>query len=70
MALHLSLLTTNNFMHWQTLTQFLQMGGYAIYVWPAYGITLIILIVNLLTPLQRLRQLRYQPKKHHDASTT
>lgn len=30
-----------------TIQDFLQMGGYAAYVWSAYGITLIVLIVNV-----------------------
>ncbi len=29
------------------MTEFLQMGGYAAYVWSAYGFTLIVLIVNV-----------------------
>ena len=28
---------------------FLEMGGYAVYVWSAYGITLLVLILNILT---------------------
>ena len=29
------------------MSEFLQMGGYAAYVWSAYGITLIVLIINI-----------------------
>ena len=29
------------------MSEFLQMGGYAAYVWSAYGITLIVLVVNI-----------------------
>ena len=39
------------------LESFLDMGGYARYVWPAYGLTLIILVVNLILPLLRERSL-------------
>jgi heme exporter protein D len=28
------------------LSEFLNMGGYAIYVWPCYGLTLLILLMN------------------------
>jgi len=28
------------------VTEFLHMGGYAVYVWPAYAITAIVLILN------------------------
>jgi len=29
------------------LTEFLAMGGYAAYVWPSFGLTLIVLIHNV-----------------------
>jgi len=28
------------------VSEFLGMGGYAAYVWPAYGITLLVLVIN------------------------
>ncbi len=31
------------------MMSFLEMGGYAVYVWSAYGITLLVLILNILT---------------------
>jgi len=36
---------------------FLNMGGYAAYVWPAYGLALFILIYNVIVPLRRERSL-------------
>ena len=39
---------------------FLAMGGYAVYVWPAYGLTLAILIANAVAPHRRERQLYRQ----------
>ena len=45
------------------LTDFLNMGGYAFYVWTAYAITTVILTLNVLIPMrhgktqrQRLRR--------------
>ena len=38
--------------------EFLNMGGYAGFVWPAYLITAIILIANLLLPRIRHRRQR------------
>ena len=38
-------------MYFKSFMEFLQMGGYAPYVWAAYGITAIILIANVLIPL-------------------
>ena len=39
------------------MTEFLNMGGYGLYVWPAYLIVAIVLILNLVVPLQRHRRL-------------
>lgn len=36
-----------------SLQSFLHMGGYAIYVWPAYILTFIVLILNVILPLKR-----------------
>ncbi|HHF7367081.1 TPA: heme exporter protein CcmD [Legionella bozemanae] len=32
----------NQFLEWLT------MGGYSIYVWPAYGLVCVVLVINLL----------------------
>ncbi|MDE2196468.1 MAG: heme exporter protein CcmD [Gammaproteobacteria bacterium] len=37
--------------------EFISMGGYAAFVWPAYGIALVVLAVNALLPGRRQRQL-------------
>ena len=42
------------------MAEFLAMGGYAWYVWPAYGVTAIVLIANLLLPLRHRRRLLRQ----------
>ena len=38
--------------------EFLTMGGYGIYVWPAYGLAAVVIVVNIVLPLKRLRQLK------------
>ena len=38
--------------------EFLEMGGYAAYVWPAYGLTLIVLVLNVVIPWQREKRLK------------
>jgi len=39
--------------------EFLAMGGYGIYVWPAYGIATVVLLLNVVLPcLQRKQLLR------------
>ncbi len=40
------------------MSEFLAMGGYAKYVWPAFCITAIVLMVNLLAARRQLRQIR------------
>ena len=35
------------------MTEFFQMGGYAIYVWPAYLVTAVALALTLVAPLRR-----------------
>ncbi|MFA9460127.1 heme exporter protein CcmD [Thiohalorhabdus methylotrophus] len=39
-----------------TLQEFFYMGGYAAFVWPSYGLALVILLVNLVVPHWRERQ--------------
>ncbi|RUL79819.1 heme exporter protein CcmD [Dyella choica] len=39
------------------LQSFLAMGGYAAYVWPAYGVFFIVLLIDWLAPQFRRRRL-------------
>lgn len=43
------------------LQHFFEMGGYGIYVWSAYGITFAVLLMNIIVPYMRHRQLLCQP---------
>lgn len=40
-----------------SLTEFFAMGGYAFYVWSAYGITLVVLVANIVIPVFQRKQL-------------
>jgi heme exporter protein D len=40
----------------QRLTEFLSMGGYAVFVWPAYGVTVILMVGLLAQSLRRYRR--------------
>jgi heme exporter protein D len=40
-----------------SIREFLHMGGYAFYVWSAYGLTLAVLAVNAVLPVLRERRL-------------
>lgn len=39
------------------MNQFLAMGGYAAYVWPAYAIFLVVLLADALAPMLRRRRI-------------
>jgi len=36
--------------------EFLTMGGYGAYVWPAYGVAALVLLWNAVSPAVRLRR--------------
>jgi heme exporter protein D len=38
------------------IAEFFHMGGYALYVWGSYGVTLVVLALNVLLARQRQRQ--------------
>ena len=38
------------------MSEFLGMGGYAAYVWTAYGITLVVLVLNICLARRRYAQ--------------
>lgn len=40
-------------MHWQSLGEFLAMGGYAPYVWGSYGVAVLCVVLELLVLHQR-----------------
>ena len=39
-----------------SIQDFFAMGGYAAYVWPAYGLTLIVLLANIIIPVVQRKQ--------------
>lgn len=51
------------------MTEFLHMGGYAVYVWSAYAISLAVLIISVLQPVfqnKKLRKRIYQIHQEQD----
>jgi len=47
-----------------SMQNFFAMGGYAFYVWTSYGLTLIVLLANIIIPVvQRKQFLRQQVLK-------
>ena len=47
------------------LLEFLSMGGYALYVWPAYGVTALTLALNAALPWRRERRLLRELRSRH-----
>lgn len=45
-------------MHWNSLDAFLAMGGYGEYIWGAYGLTALLMLIELIAVLRRHRQAR------------
>ncbi|VAW76575.1 hypothetical protein MNBD_GAMMA15-440 [hydrothermal vent metagenome] len=39
------------------MSEFFHMGGYASYVWSSYGIALVVLVMNLVSPILARRKL-------------
>jgi len=42
----------------ETLSEFLRMGGYAFYVWSAYGLAFVVLLANFVAPVARARRVK------------
>ena len=39
------------------MSEFLNMGGYATFVWSSFGITILVLALNVILPIMRRKQL-------------
>ncbi len=42
-------------MAWTSIDQFLHMGGYGLYVWGSYGVTLVVMLAETLLVRHRLQ---------------
>jgi len=45
------------------MNEFLHMGGYAFFVWTSYGLATIILVANIIIPLQRKKEIMNNLKR-------
>ena len=45
------------------MMRFLHMGGYAVYVWPSYALTLIVIGLNILWARRAQRQARSEARR-------
>ena len=46
-----------------SLHEFLTMGGYAGYVWPAYAVAAVVMIANAVLPGGRLKRLKAEIRR-------
>ncbi|MGC1459968.1 MAG: heme exporter protein CcmD [Steroidobacteraceae bacterium] len=46
-----------------SLAQFLAMGKYAAYVWPSYGLTLLVVVLNIIWARHLLRQAQIEARR-------
>ena len=53
-------------LQFSSLADFLAMGKHGVYVWSAYGITLIIVVLNLVVPLLKRRDLLLEIKRNEN----
>jgi heme exporter protein D len=47
-------------MHWNSFDEFIHMGGYGLYVWGSYGVTLLLMLVEPMLAKRRHQQARAQ----------
>jgi heme exporter protein D len=48
------------------MAEFFHMGGYALYVWSSLGIACVVLLLNVLLPMQRHRDILRKAADFHE----
>jgi len=48
------------------MSEFLAMGGYAFYVWGAYGVTALVFIIEIIAVRARLRSARESARSYEE----
>ena len=51
------------------MTEFLEMGGYGLYVWSAYGLSLLVLVLNVVAARIRSSVVKKEVTRFVDNST-
>ena len=61
-------------MYFDSLSEFFNMGGHALYVWTSFAISLLLMLLNILLPWWKLqatrKQLQRQLRRQADRSAT
>jgi len=50
------------------MSDFFSMGGYAMFLWPAYAVTLLAIVINVYTARRDLQQARAEARRRLAAS--
>ncbi len=50
-------------MHWKSVSEFLAMGGYGFYVWGSFGITFLVMVIELWLLNQRRQKVTQMVKQ-------
>ena len=53
-------------MNWNSLDQFLAMGGYAVYVWGSYALVLVLMLIEPWLAARRHRQALQQAREQEE----
>lgn len=56
-------------MQWNSISEFINMGGYGFYVWGSYGVTFVLLVAEIIALLARKRRLVHQRETRHQIET-
>ena len=54
-------------MNWNSLSEFLEMGGYAFYVWGSFGVTALAMVIEPLLIRKRRRDILRTLRREHAA---
>jgi heme exporter protein D len=54
-------------MNWQSWSHFWAMGGYGLYVWGSYGVTLVVLVAEIAALIMRRRGVIDSLRKYYAA---
>jgi len=52
-------------MHWNSLAEFLAMGGYAVYVWPSFGACALLMVVETFLVKKRQQVAVLSARRHY-----
>ena len=52
-------------MYFDSFESLIEMGGHGKYVWSAYGLALIVLVLNLLEPIRNRKKVLEQQRIYH-----